>query len=431
MLVYLKYITKILILFAFILFSFDLYAEETEADLLQALLKNNPEITAVRYKYFAATNIPSQEGALPDPMIGFTDFGVGHPFSKLNDSDFAYKALGVSQELPFPGKLSLRSKIADQRVLIAEQEYFAIGIRLISEFRSGLAEYRYQSQAIENAEKYRDLLDQLTEISESRYRIGEGLQQDVLRTQIERSILEEKLDLLRKDRESQQSMLNALLNRDPEQPLEVHSEPAQIEVDLSLSDLQARLQSLSPEFLIRSIGEKEKTLAVDLAKKELYPDFTASFQWQKTGSDFPDYYMTAIEARIPLFGSKRQQPAIAQANLELKSSQKEKEATLRKLESQLKNAYLTLTTNARLLRLYDEGIIPQTRMSLESSLSAYQVGKIDFLSVLNNASTLLNYETEYHRRLADYEKAIAQIEQITGSFLQPAPFELRKELKHE
>jgi cobalt-zinc-cadmium efflux system outer membrane protein len=398
---------------------------------LQTLLKNNPEISAVKYKYFAATKLPSQEGALPDPMIGFTDFGVGHPFSKLNDSDFAYKAVGVSQELPFPGKLSLRSKIADQRVLIVEQEYFATVIRLISEFKSGLAEYRYQSQAMENAEKYKELLSQLTEISESRYRIGEGLQQDVLRTQIERSILEEKLDLLRKDHESQQAMLNALLNRDPEQPLEVQSEPAQIKVEVSLNDLQTRLHSLSPAFLMKSIEEKEKSLAVDLAKKELYPDFTASFQWQKTGSDFPDYYMTSIEARIPLFQSKRQQPAIAQANLELKSSQKEKEATLRKLESQLKDAYLTLTTNERLLSLYNEGIIPQTRMGLESSLSAYQVGKIDFLSVLNNASTLLNYETEYDRRLADYEKAIAQIELITGSFLQPVPFELRKELKNE
>jgi outer membrane protein TolC len=421
---------KYLILFVLILFPLTLHAE-TEMDLLQALLKNNPEISAVRYKYLAAAKIPSQEGALPDPMIGFTDFGVGHPFSNLNDSDFSYKAVGISQELPFPGKLSLRSKIADQRALIAEQEYFATVIRLISELKTGIAEYRYQLKAIENTEKYKELLGQLTEISESRYKIGEGLQQDVLRTQIERSIVEEKLDLLRKDHESQQTMLNALLNRDSEHPLEVQNEPAQIKVEVSLNDLQARLQSLSPEFLIKLIAEKEKLLAVDLAKKELYPDFTASFQWQKTGSEFPDYYMTAIEARIPLFRSKRQQPAIAQANLELKSSQKEKEATLRKLESQLKDAYLTLTTNERLLNLYNEGIIPQTRTTLESSLSAYQVGKIDFLSVINNASTLINYETEYERRLADYQKAIAQIEQITGSFLQPAHFELRKELKNE
>jgi len=407
-----------------------LHAEETETDLLQTLLKNNPEIIALRYKYFATAKIPIQEGTLPDPMVSFSDFGVGHPFSKLNDSDFAYKAFGVSQDLPFPGKLSLRSRIADQRVLIVEQEYIATAIRLISEFKSGLAEYRYQFKAIENAEKYKQLLEQLTEISESRYRIGEGLQQDVLRTQIERSILEEKIDLLRKDQDSQQAILNALLNRDLEQPLELPREHTQPQVEVSLNDLETRLRNLSPEFLIKSIGEQEKTLGVDLAKKELYPDFTASFQWQKTGSDFPDYYMTAIEARIPLY-RWRQKPAVAQANLELKSSQKDKEATLRKLESQLKNAYLTLTTNARLLRLYDEGIIPQTRTGLESSLSAYQVGKIDFLSVLNNASTLLNYQTEYERRMADYEKAIAQIEQITGSFLQPVPFELRKELKNE
>jgi outer membrane protein, heavy metal efflux system len=422
---------KYVILYALIVFPLILQAGENETDLLQTLLRNNPEISAVRYKYFAATKMPTQEGALPDPMIGFTDFGVSHPFSGLNDSDFAYKGIGVSQELPFPGKLSLRSKIADQRVLITEQEYLGTAIRLISEFKTGLAEYRYQAKAIENAEKYKQLLAQLAEISESRYRIGEGLQQDVLRTQIERSILEEKLELLHKDLESQKTMLNALLNRDPEQTLDVCAELAQPEVKISLPDLQSRLLNLSPEFSMKSIAEKEKTLAVDLAKKQRYPDFTASFQWQKTGSDFPDYYMTTIEARIPLFSSKRQGPAIAQADLELRSSKKEKEATLRKLQSQLKDAYLMLTTTAKLLRLYNEGIIPQTRTTVESSLAAYQVGKIDFISVLNNASTLLNYEIEHDRRLADYQKAIAQIEQITGSFLQPLPFELRKELGNE
>ena len=40
---------------------------------------------------------------------------------------------------------------------------------------------------------------------------------------------------------------------------------------------------------------------------------------------------------------------------------------------------------------------------------------MDFLSLLSNFTTLLNYETDYYRQLADYQSALARIEVLTGS----------------
>jgi outer membrane protein TolC len=66
------------------------------------------------------------------------------------------------------------------------------------------------------------------------------------------------------------------------------------------------------------------------------------------------------------------------------------------------------------MSLYQKGIIPQTRLSLESAISGYQVGTVDFLTLLDNLVTLFSFELEYHNQLADYEKALARIEELSG-----------------
>src|SRR5262249_29690579 len=86
-----------------IIFPFPAKAE-TLLDLEKELLKNSPAIQAAQNRQLSAQQVPIQEGTLPDPIVSFTDFGVGHPFSTLNNSDFAYRGLGFSQDLPFPGK---------------------------------------------------------------------------------------------------------------------------------------------------------------------------------------------------------------------------------------------------------------------------------------------------------------------------------------
>jgi len=406
-------------------------ASESLADLQQETLLKNPEIIAAKNRYLAATKLPIQEGTLPDPTVSFTDLGVGHPFSGLSDSDFAYLGIGVSQELPFPGKLSLRSRIADKKAQILRQEYRSTALRLLSELKSAFYEYVYQQQATQIAERYRELLRNFTDISQARYKVGQGLQQDVLRAQLEQSTIEEKLQLLEQDLQNSQANLNALLNRDVNAPLKVEEDFAPPAFAPSLQDLQQKLNLQSPEILSKLVQQEQKSLELGLARKDRYPDFAASFQWQKTGSEFPDYYMATIEARIPLYSWRKQKPAIAQATLELEASKKEIEAARKKLEGELKQAYITATTSANLVRLYNEGIVPQGRLSLQSAVSAYQVGKIDFLTMLNSATTVLNYESEYIRRIADHHKAVARIEQITGQLQETANSQFEKELGNE
>src|SRR5882762_10596656 len=103
---------------SFCLFAFALTSLQAEdrtfgpRDLVVELLQRNPEIQAARSRFEAATKRPSQAGTLPEPTASYTNLGVGHPFSRLNGSNFAYQGFGVSQEFPFPGKLALASEEA-------------------------------------------------------------------------------------------------------------------------------------------------------------------------------------------------------------------------------------------------------------------------------------------------------------------------------
>ena len=115
-----------------------LHAEERALgpqDLLNGLMENNPEIRGARFRFEAATKRPSQAGTLPEPKASYTNVGVGHPLSRLNASDFAYHGFGVSQELPFPGKLGLASEEARREAEAEQQNYRAVVLDTTVSFR--------------------------------------------------------------------------------------------------------------------------------------------------------------------------------------------------------------------------------------------------------------------------------------------------------
>jgi cobalt-zinc-cadmium efflux system outer membrane protein len=85
------------------------------------------------------------------------------------------------------------------------------------------------------------------------------------------------------------------------------------------------------------------------------------------------------------------------------------------VRAELRRQFLAAQSAARLLALYQQAVVPQASLALESSIASYQVGKADFTALLASFSAVLNYETESYRKLADYNIAIARIESLTGS----------------
>src|SRR5882757_7795819 len=126
-------------------------------DLLNGLIQSNPEIQAARSRFEAATKRPSQVGTLPEPTASYTNFGVGHPFSRLNGSDFAYQGFGVSQDVPFPGKLGLASEEAKREAEAEQQNYRAVVLDVTARLKIAYYEWLATQKAIETTHKNGDL----------------------------------------------------------------------------------------------------------------------------------------------------------------------------------------------------------------------------------------------------------------------------------
>jgi outer membrane protein TolC len=386
--------------------------------LVREALERNPEILSARRRFDAATKRPSQVSTLPEPKFSFTNFGVGHPASPLNGSDFAYLGVGVSQEFPFPGKLSLMKAMARKEADSERQMVLDTELRVISRLKQAYFDLYYSHKAIEILEKDRDLLDKFTKIAEAKYRVGSGLQQDVLKAQVEISTLMQRLEMVQQQQGSLEAFLNSQVNRPVTAGIGMLAEVKKFELTRPLDDLLRLAQENAPRVRSRQEMLDSSAFALDLARKEYMPDFGVGFQYQKTGSLYPDYYMASFEVKVPLYFWRKQRLGVEEAATRLVQTRHEYQMTSQEISFGVKDQFLVAKTSERLLAMYEQGVIPQAAASLESALAGYQTGKVDFLTLINNLTVLLNFEMDYYRELSNQQKAVARLEEFVGIGLQ-------------
>src|SRR5207253_5244711 len=198
------------------------------------LVANNPDILAAKYRFAAATKRPSQVSTLPDPKLALVNFGVGQPFSGFVN-EFAYRAIGVSQEIPFPGKLGLAGEEAQREADSERENYKSIVLDKTSRLKSVYYDWYFVTKAIEITSKNRDLLDRFEQIARARYSVGKGIQPDVLKAQVEVSGLAQRLEILDQKKLLAEARIRSLLNS--EIPL---GRPA----DLRKTPLPLKLESI-------------------------------------------------------------------------------------------------------------------------------------------------------------------------------------------
>ena len=202
-------------LFLILFLTQGLFAQEvvTLDSLLNEALQNNPEIKAANAMWQASTKRPSQEGTLPDPMIGVDWQNVTFDSITLDEAENSMLRFSFEQEIPFPGKLSLKKKIAARDSEAEEKSYRATERRVIADLKVAYYDWYLAGKAIEITERNQELLRKFTKIAEVKYEVGKGIQQDVLRAQVENSKFIEQLEVLRQKNEIIEAKIKSMLNR--------------------------------------------------------------------------------------------------------------------------------------------------------------------------------------------------------------------------
>jgi outer membrane protein TolC len=385
-------------------------------DLVREALQKNPGVQSMLHTVEAQRRRVPQTKALPDPMVGIGWAGNITPFSVQRGDPSSYRSVAATQQLLYPGKLKLRGEIATKEADAAHWDYEAARRRVTADVKSAYYDYWFYDKAIQTTQQNRELLQKLSQISESRYRVGKGIQQDILRSQVEISLLMQRLTVLEQQRKTSQARLNTLLARDPDAPLPPVANLHQAALTVSLSDLY-RLARENDTGLQREKELVQRShLAIDLARKDYYPDLSVGYMYQQR-PNMPDMHGLTFTINVPVFYKTKQRESVAQATEEQIVAEHSQRNRQNELNFELKQQYLAAKASDELLRLFSQGIVPQSSLALESSMSSYQVGTADFLTVIGNFSMVLNYEIEYYRELANYQTSLARIESMVGEEL--------------
>jgi outer membrane protein TolC len=381
--------------------------------LVEEALANNPGVQSALKRVEALRWRAPQIRSLPDPTLSVGWMGNLKPFGVMRDDPSSYRGVGVQQTLPFPGKLRLRGDIAGKEAEAAWWDYEAARRQVVAEVKVAYFEYAYYHQAADITLKNKDLLDKLAQIAQARYEVGKGLQQDVLKAQVEVSRLRQRLTVLEQQKKTAQVRLNTLLARDPESPLADPMPLAKAELARSLDELYqlARENDTGLQREQRRIERGE--LAVNLARKEYYPDLGVGYSfWNRPL--MRDMHGFTFSINLPVFYRTKQREGVREATEELISVERSRADRETTLYFEVKQQYLTAKASEELAQLYAQAIVPQSSLALESALAAYQVGNVDFLTLMESFGTVLDYEIDYYRELANYQSTLARLEPLVG-----------------
>jgi cobalt-zinc-cadmium efflux system outer membrane protein len=387
------------------------------SELLAEAEKNNPQIEAARQGWQAAKQVPTQVSTLPDPQFNLQHVSVGspRPFAGYTNSDFAYLGLGVSQDIPYPGKLRLKGEIAKRGADVSQQQIESVRRAVLAETKGTYLQLAYLSKTLTILEQDGELLKQVEQAADARYRSGLGTQQDVLQAQLQKTKLLREIAMHHLQVGKLEAQLKQLLNRSQESPDIEPDDLLETPLVQTYADLLAAAQVQNPEIAAAQKMIEKQSLQGDLARKDFYPDFNVQYMWQRTDpAQFRAYYMLSVGIKVPIYRSRKQRPELAQAESEKLRARSELQAQSQQLAGDLRSQYVIVLQTSELLKIHREGLSPQARSEFQSGLAAYQSGKQDFQALLTAFLDVLHLDEDYWQNIAEYETAIARLEQITG-----------------
>ena len=378
--------------------------------LIEEVFQQNPEIQAAKQRWEASKLIPSQVNSLPDPIVGFAYRGP----DIMREGRFQ-----IQQEFPFPGKLGLRQEIAAKGAERVGEIHEGIQLRVIAQLKEAYFSLHFVHKSLEIVRKNVKILEEFEKTAEARYKVGRGIQQDLFRAQVELSRELEQLTTLNQEKETLHASINRMLNRPPVAPLGRPIEPHLTTLLYTLAELNEQATKNSPIINAQGRAIEQGHSAVDLANREYYPDFFATLgtmQSFRQGNQQDAFGMLGI--KIPLYYATKQRFGVKESLSRLESARKDHRTATQDVLFRVKDNFARAERAERLVKLLGKAIIPQASLALESSMAGYSVGKVDFLTMLDNLLRLQRDEIDLHREKVAHEIAIAKLEEVVAIPLQ-------------
>jgi cobalt-zinc-cadmium efflux system outer membrane protein len=385
--------------------------------LLRAADRANPSLRAARLRAEARALQKPQASALPDPTVQ----GTGHLYPTVTARGPQRSQWQVRQSIPFPGKRGLRGEVAALGADAAEADAEALAQNLALRIETAY----YQLYRVQRREtllrNFEEQLRQFESAASTRYEVGEGSQQSILKAQVERGRLEIRRENLRAERESAVQSLARLTGRSeleaPSQPVEVTAPTELREKDKAERTAPAQDRP-EAEALRRRIEQAQKE--ADLAKRAFWPDFTVGAEYTDVRQDDltptmtgRDAFKVSVGISIPLWQGK-QEARLEEAQVERRRAEAQLNDFQLQVRTEVRDLRERLRRQQRQLTLLGEQLLPQAETSLEATLSAYKAGRTGFLDLLDAERTLFQLQMNRVDTRARTLQTAAELEHALG-----------------
>ncbi len=381
-------------------------------------MKQNPEISAAAQKVERFRERINQATSLDNPMVTY----AGGEMAETAAGQVDYIA-GVSQKLPYPGKLDARGKIAAQDVVAAASDLERVKLRVEGDVRRAYWRYYYATRGIEITEQSKQLVSQFKETAESMLRAGRADQEHVLRASVELADLDARVVELRQQQQTAVAMLGSLLDLRAGVGL---PEPPTLEFEdqsLVLDGLLRQAQTQNPELdaaRARVAGFRERWELADLDAK---PDFLVGFSYGGVsatglapGANGDDQWWVTLGMTLPIWAEK-QDAKRGEALRGISEKLSELRAAQNRVSFHVQDGFARVEAQRQLIALFDNRMIPEAKQAVDVSIRGYQTGRVEFLTLIENWKLLLKFELMQQQNLARMEQALADLREAVGGEL--------------
>ncbi len=395
------------------------------AQVYELARERSPRLRAAAALADATKTREASAGLPPDPTLQLGVMNLSVPGLAADMPTSMVPSVQAMQMLPFPGKLGLRERIAEQATAMArasaEETWWDVRTMAAAAF-FGIYEV---DRKLDVMRETLGLLQDFQQVAQAMYSAGTGRQSDVLRATVEVARMDAEIQRMVALRKAAVARLNALLDRPADTPIPSVALPAPAALAGSLDPAALRewAEGSRPLLLRSRTGLEQARTREELARKQIWPDLSLGVQYgqRNAGAMGTERMGSAMVGfSIPVFAKSRQlrerdeaAAMEAMAEAELRNVRAQVDARIGELQAELERV-------RSLVDLYADEVLPQADANVESSLASYRVGDVDFMTLVDSQMTANRYEQEFYTLLADHGRAVAQLEMTVGRDLPTA-----------
>ncbi len=395
-------------------------APQALQDLIQEGLAHNQELQSLRKRFNGLVQEAPAAAALADPVFKFGLQNVPVDTFSLSQEAMTQKQFSLSQKIPWFNKLGLRKQ---QALLQAEVVAANLGVKeaeIVRQVRQAWYDLGYQQAALEINTRLRGLITDMMRVAETRYSTGTGRQQDILQAQVELSeLLDEKNELDRKIRQDK-DLINQILHRDQFTDISVVPRPPMIKLAEKTQELVKQAIKTTPWMRVRRAEVDLAKTGIKLAIQDYMPDFDLSVSYgqrdrDQMGVERADFFSAAVGFTIPLWFFEKQDKRLAGSKDKFESAQLSLNSLKNGLTHRIDSLVAEINSQQENYELLDQALMFQAGQWADSSLSAYEVGSIEFNTLITADIRLLRYELKHTRFHFTLQSKLAELEELVGA----------------